>query len=50
MKPLLTVVLVALTAVPAVAQNVDVNSIFPPLTFPEVPTETVTQDTAGISK
>ncbi len=48
MKPLITALLISVAAVPAMAQSVDISSIFPPLTYPDPVTEPVTQDDAGI--
>lgn len=48
MKPLVTALLLSLAAAPALAQSVDMSSVFRPLDFPEPTSETVTQDDAGI--
>ena len=48
MKPLVTALLVSLAAAPAMAQSVDVSSLFPTLTYPEPAPEPVTQDDVGI--
>lgn len=48
MKPFMTAIFLSLAAAPAMAQSVDMSSLFPPLDFPEPTSETVTQDDAGI--
>ena len=48
MKPVLTALAVALAAAsPALAQNVDMSTLTPALTFPT--TDTVTQSAAGLN-
>lgn len=50
MKHLVTALIITLAAGPAMAQSVDISSVFPPTTYPEPVTDTVTQDDAGIDK
>lgn len=44
MKPFLTALLLSISAVPAMAQSVDMSSLFPTLTYPEPAPDTVTQE------
>jgi len=50
MKPLVTAILLSLAAAPSLALGVDMGTMFPTLTFPEIAPapapETVTQDDA----
>lgn len=48
MKHLITALVISLTAGPALAQSVDISSVFPPTTYPDPVTDTVTQEDAGI--
>lgn len=51
MKPLLTACLIlSVTVGAALAQNVDMSSVTPVLTYPDSGSETVTQDDTGIAK
>ncbi len=48
MKPILSALLLIMATGPALAQSVDISSVFPPSTYPDATTETVTQDDAEI--
>ncbi|WP_198389330.1 hypothetical protein [Roseovarius faecimaris] len=48
MKRLITALVLSFAASSAVAQSVDMSSLFPPLDFPEPTSEIVTQDDTGI--